>query len=155
MRLIPYEKLTLVTSHSPVEIKRRLEAGVGAPRGGGFKALRKPEKLFEGAFDENKFRFWRAIRHTNGFMPIVTGTIVVGKLEVELKWHPFIRIFFPVWTGILIVMGWLVVSKDPANAQCVLSNTPFAIVAFVYAMGIFFYNFYADKAKKFLRDVVK
>ena len=34
MRLIPYEKLTLTTGHSPEEIKRRLEAGVGVPRGG-------------------------------------------------------------------------------------------------------------------------
>ena len=88
-------------------------------------------------------------------MPLVTGQIEPGKLEVELKWHPFIRIFFPVWTGILIVVGWLVVVKDPASARCVLSNTPFAIVAFVYAMGIFFYNFYAGKAKAFLNEVVK
>ena len=119
MKLIPYEKLMLPTGHSPEEIKRRLQEGVGHPRGGGFAALRKPEKFFEGTFDGNKFLFWRAIRHNNGFMPLVIGRIEPGKLEVELKWHPFIRIFFPAgWACLSFWAGWSRSSSPPLNARC-------------------------------------
>ena len=154
MNLIFYEKLALRTAHSPTEIRRRMEAGIGKPRGGGFKALRKPEKPFEGTFDGNKFLFWRAIRHSNGFMPLVTGTIEPGAVHVELKLHPFMRIFIPAWLALLVFLG-LTVPRPVNISPCTLAlYVPFAIVVFVYGMGIFFYNFYADKAKKFFNEVV-
>ncbi len=156
MNLIFYEKLTLRTSHSPAEIRKRMEAGIGKPRGGGFAALRKPEKSFEGTFDGDKFLFWRAIRHNNGFMPLVTGTIEPGVVNVELKLHPFMWVFIPSWFGMLLYIGGIVPKPSGASPPCAwAAYVPWAIVIFVYAMGIFFYNFYADKAKKFFDEVIK
>ena len=154
MNFFPYEKLILPTSHSVDEIKRRLEAGIGKPRGGGLKALKKAEKLFEGNIEGNKFFFWRAIRHSNGFMPIVTAIIEPGRLEVELKLHPFIRIFFPVWMGVLLLLGFGAL-QNPNTSRSPGVMTPFFVVIFVYLMMVFFYNFYAEKAKAFLKEVVK
>lgn len=155
IRIIPYEKLSFTTSHSPAEIKRRLEQGVSVPRGGGFKALRKAEKPFEGTIENNKFLFWRAIRHTNGFMPLIEGTIEPGKIKVELKWHPFMRIFFPLWMAMLIFLGEIAAAQTPDSTCWWGVKVPFAIVVLVYLLGIYFYNFYAGKAKAFLQDVVK
>ncbi len=154
MQLIPYEKLTLTTGYSPYEIKRRLEAGVGQPRGCGFKALRKPKKLFEGKIDGNQFLFWRAIRHSNGFMPLIKGRIEPGRLELELKWHPFTQIFVPVWMGIFTVIYTLCYFKNP-NDQVLPAVFPLALVGIIYATAIVSYNFYANKAKAFLNEVVR
>ena len=154
MCLIPYEKLILPTTYSPEEIKQRLEAGVGKPRGGGFAALRKAEKPFEGDINEHDFLFWKAIRYNNGFMPLISGKIEPGKVEVELKWHPFIQLFFPLWVGLLLAIDLAVKSADPNAGASPYYNIPFGIIIVVYMMAIFFYNFYAAKAKKFLHDVV-
>src|SRR5262245_36255435 len=132
MKIFPYEKLVLATVHSPQEIRRRLEEGVGRPRGGGCAALRKPEKLFEGNITDKDFLFWRAIRHTNGFMPLISGTIEPGQLVVTLKWHPFIQFFFPFWFALLIAMGWA--AAGPPRASSCFSGIPLGIVAVVYVM---------------------
>src|SRR5262245_45219962 len=116
MRFIPYEKLELTTGHSKDEIRRRLEAGVGKPRGGGFAALRKAEKLFEGDIREGDFLFWSAIRYNNGFMPLVSGSFEAGRITVELKWHPFIRWFFPLWFALLFALGFLAKFNCPQSA---------------------------------------
>ena len=154
MRLIPYERLIFNTGYTPEEIRQRLEQGVGKPRGGGFAALRKAEKPFEGTIGEHEFLFWRAIRHNNGFMPLISGKIEPGRVEAELKWHPFIRYFFPIWISLLFAIGFAVNTCKLKNAGSPCANIPFGIIALVYVMAIFFYNFYAEKAKIFLHEVV-
>ncbi len=157
MKFIPYEKLVLRTSLDLQEIRRRLAAGVGTPRGCGLAALKKPEKLFEGTVGENDFKFWRAIRHNNGFMPLIAGKIFPGKLEVELAWHPVVKIIMILEVILLGGLAWYFQTQLPSSTTflAVAKNVPLLALALMIGLAVGSYNFYAGKAKEFLNSVVK
>ena len=146
MKIVPYDRFTLVTAKSPDDVAAALAPHVRAPKlirlnFGAFG--KKAEERFEGKADREGFKLWPAIRYRNSFLPIIVGRYephVSGtKVEVTQRPHAAVLVFLLVWLGLA---GFIF--HDMANAAPATRDAlPFdpahlggRVFAFVYLMAL-------------------
>jgi hypothetical protein len=149
MRLLPYQRATLVSALPPKDLMERLRSSTGkwaAPWSAGNQAT-----IFTGSVGEDHFKLQRRINYRNSFNPQLIGRVQVqGNLttiELTLRLHPFVAVFMGLWCGglLLSVIAGLALATGTGGLQPVLF-VPMAMLVFGYVMTTGFFHVERSKA---------
>jgi hypothetical protein len=161
MKLLPYDKLCIVTSFSPAEVQDRLQLEVKEQEGFSFKNLfsTSSDKYFSGYVTNGNFEFKRIITYRNSFLPIIKGQIRSWPngtiVYVKMGLHPAVAVFMCIWLGgvgaaciSILISGMLYNDFTPAML------IPFGMFAFGYALTMGGYLAERNKAKDKLLEIL-
>ena len=162
MKLLPYDKLCIVTSLSPAKVQERLQLEVSPKPEWGFKALFADtgNTYFTGTVENDRFEIIRIIQGRNSFLPVIKGhteTWLNGsRIYVKMRLHLFVAAFMCFWLGGVGVAGVSMLIGGMMNGQFSPAMLiPFGMFAFGYAMTIGFYSSERNKAKEILLQIVE
>jgi hypothetical protein len=121
-----------------------------------FRLRGAPHKFFEGERHGATFRIRRILRYSNGFLPQIRITAAphFGGALITVSMHP-------PYGGMVIVALWglgmlfAAVAFSQQGAPGGSAFFPFGFVLFVVVLGLFLFNYEADKAQQKLIDVFR
>jgi hypothetical protein len=159
---MPLSKFELT---SPLSVEEALEClkSLSRERGGFARSLKGTTFLtsvqtppFIGRVEGNRFRFRRAIRYRNAFLPYISGSLHPAPsgtvVRVTIAIHPFVAAFMAVWFG---GVGFaFVVSVMHMNGD--ISGPLLASGMLAFGVGLTAICFYpeAHKARRILEDTL-
>lgn len=157
MPILPYERLTIETTLSIEEARRRLADAIEPKRmRWGWSTSAKP---FEGAITGDRFEMSRIIRYRNSFLPQISGQIRQGyqgaAIDLTLQLHPLVLIFMAVWlAGVggaaLLFLG----TALGGGSFQPFSLIPLGMFVFIALLSTLAFNFEASKAKALLNQLL-
>ncbi|MCX7548078.1 hypothetical protein OS188_08950 [Xanthomarina sp. F1114] len=149
MKIFPSEKIELSTKLSNQEVRSILRTYIRPKKifKFGFKAD-KENKLFEGYFEQDRFKIQRIIRGRNSFIPQIEGQIQPHtggtKLIAYLKIQTFVIVFMTFW------LGGVSLSFITILVGVIMEDTPlfviiFPLVMLVFGLGLIQYGFKRER----------
>ncbi len=158
MKIIPSEKLKLVSALSISELEMQLKENIQTKRGLKEKySTTNKNKIFEGTFSSEKFYIQKVIQTKNSFLPQINGTFKSTSngtnINVELKLHSAVMVFLILLISISSIVSFFMFFNILLNGMDnIVSLVPFAILFFSIAMGHLGFNL--DK-KQTISDLKK
>ncbi len=151
MKIIPSEKIELITELSKQEVRTILNKNIRPKRGIAFSFDKPKEtKLFEGKFEQDRFEIQRIIKGRNSFLPQIKGSIQSDlngtKLIADLKINAFVIVFMIFWFG-FVFLGFLatIVGVSVQEANPIVIIAPLIMMAF--GIGLVRFGFHSEKEK--------
>jgi hypothetical protein len=161
MKILPNEKLTLLTELSKSNVIEILNLSIRPKQNFGFGNGKIEEgKKFEGNIFRDSFNISRIINYRNSFLPEISGKInekINGtEIEIELKQASFVKGFMILWLGgvsfafITTFIG-AIIGEGPLYA-CI-----FPLFMFLAGFGMLKFGFSteSEKSKKDLIEILK
>ncbi|AFU69680.1 hypothetical protein P700755_002989 [Psychroflexus torquis ATCC 700755] len=151
MKIIPSDKIEILTTLSNPEVRKILTENIRAKKGLtiGFNKP-KENKLFEGIFEQDRFEIQRIITGRNSFLPQIKGQIQSNingtKLIANLKVNTFVIVFMIFWLtfiGFAFVMGIIGVVNQGTNPFLLI----FPLIMIAFGIGLVHYGFNSEKEK--------
>ncbi|SRR6266498_1933620 len=162
MKLLPYDRLTLLTTDEPAVVAARLAHMVAV----GWFIPPTPPQPFRGTITATHFKVARVLGtflglpYWNSFLPLIVGDIVPSprgtEVRIRMRLHALVGAFTALWFGALFFMTAFAMSialRDGAEGN------PLALLASVSAIGLFGYalvsiSFWSEakKARALLRE---
>jgi hypothetical protein len=113
-------------------------------------------KFFEGERRGATFRIRRIPGYTNGFLPQIhiTGAPQSGGALMQVTMHPPLNgmAFLTLWGAPLLLAGIIFSQQGAPMASAFF---PFGMMLFVAVLGLFLFNYEADKARRTLLEVFR
>lgn len=147
MKLLPFDRFTLICPKSADEIEAALSPYVSKPkffemRLGAFE--KPPAQPFQGSITREGFKIWPHIRYRNSFLPIVVGGyephLSGTKIHVTQRLHVFALGFAVVWTFLAFGFGgaFVIAPPDPAVDKFLFDPrlVPYLMLFFFWAMAM-------------------
>jgi hypothetical protein len=157
MLILPYERLTIETTLSIEEARRRLADAIEPKRlmRWGWSTSAKP---FEGAITGDRFEMSRIIRYRNSFLPQISGQIRQGyqgaAIDLTLQMHPLVLIFMAVWLAAVGGAALLFLSTALGSGSFqAFGLIPIGMFVFGVLLCTLSFNFEASKAKALLNQL--
>ncbi|MDN3725527.1 hypothetical protein QRD02_14170 [Aequorivita sp. SDUM287046] len=151
MKIIPSDKIEIITTLSNQEVRKILAENIRPKKGLkiGFNKSQEKE-LFEGNFEQDRFEMQRIITGRNSFLPQVKGQIqpyINGtKLVADLKVQTFVIVFMIFWltfVGFAFIMGIIRVINQGTNPFLLI----FPLIMIGFGIGLVNYGFNSQKDK--------
>jgi hypothetical protein len=157
MLILPYERLTIETTLSIEEARRRLADAIEPKRmmRWGWSTSAKP---FEGAITGDRFEMSRIIRYRNSFLPQISGQIRQGyqgaAIDLTLQLHLLVLIFMAVWLAGVGGAALLFIGTALGGGSFQpFSLIPVGMLVFFVLLSTLAFNFEASKAKALLNQL--
>ena len=161
MKILPSEKLTLITEFSKTEVIEKLKSS-SIPKQS-FNNRNKiilTDKKFEGSINDDCFNVTRIINYRNSFLPVINGKINDklngAEIEIELKPASFVKGLMTLW------FGGVSFAFITTLFGAILGETPIHVVIFPLFMllmgfGILKFGFSteSENSKKDLMEVLQ
>ena len=151
MKLIPSDKIEIISPYSKSELEGRLKENIQPKRGIELR-LSKPknQKTFEGILTQSGFKIQRVITGKNSFLPQIEGTIQEGlngtKIKIDLTIHRFVVVFMAIWLGLIgfFLIGTIygIITQD---TNPMLAFMPLIMIAF--GIGMVHFGYGSEKKK--------
>ncbi|MFD2697808.1 hypothetical protein ACFSQ0_07370 [Mesonia sediminis] len=160
MKIIPSDKIEIITTLSNQEVRKILAENIRPKKGLkiGFDKSHKKE-LFEGNFEQDRFEIQRIITGRNSFLPQIKGKIQPNingtKLVADLKVHTFVIVFMLFWltfVGFAFIMGIIGVINQGTNP--ILLIFPLIMIGFGIGLVHYGYNSQKDKSITDLEKII-
>lgn len=125
MKLLPFDRFSLVTSKTVEEIQTSLEGVVRKPRWFDFSWSigpfgSRPAQRYEGSFDNDGFKIWPVIRYRNSFTPVIVGRFEphhIGlKISIIQRMNFVVTGFVVVWVSLVGVAAVLFLMIDETTS---------------------------------------
>ena len=158
MNIIPSHKIEIVTTLSNQEVRKIMAKNIRPKKifEIGFNKSRS-KQLFEGTFEQDRFKIQRIITGRNSFLPQIKGQIYPDssgtKLVANLKVHTFVIAFMLFWLTFVVfafVMGIIGVINQGTNPLFLI--VPLIMIGF--GIGLINYGFNSQKEKS-INDLKK
>ncbi|MBW4646290.1 MAG: hypothetical protein KME23_25420 [Goleter apudmare HA4340-LM2] len=98
MKILPYDKFTIVTPDSLSVVLQRLSAEVEASKVFRFSREHAP---YQGTVSEQSFHIRRIIDYRNSFLPVIRGSFEAQPhqtvVQIQMSVHPFVMAFLGCW----------------------------------------------------------
>lgn len=155
--LIPYKRITIQTSLSEQGAAEIVSGAISPPRPWP-RRRHVPAADFEGTAFAGGFRFHRAIRHRNSFLPILNGRILPNEMgtlvEIRMMPHPAVLAFCIAWVGsaFFTMLLALIISLVSGEFQ-VWVLAPLGMLVFFYLLLFWGFGAETDRAEQFVYDL--
>ena len=154
MKIIPSDKIEILTSLSTQEVRKILAENIRPNKGLKIRFNKSQEKeLFEGNFEQDRFEIQLIITGRNSFIPQIKGKIQPNingtKLVADLKVRTFVIVFMLFWltfVGVAFIMGIVGVINQGTNPVLLI----FPLIMFGFGFGIVHYGFNSQKDKSII-----
>ena len=151
MKIIPSDKIEIVTTLSNQEVRKIMAENIRPKKGFKIGFNKSSEKeLFEGILNQDKFEIQRIITGRNSFLPQIKGQIQPNingtKLIADLKVNTFVIVFMIFWLtfiGLAFVMGIIGIMNQGTNPFLLI----FPLIMIAFGIGIVHYGFNSEREK--------
>ena len=161
MKILPIEKLTLITELSKSKVIEELNLNIRPKQNFGFGNKNvESGKKFEGNIFGDNFNVTRIINYKNSFLPEINGKIIEKlngtEIEVELKPTGFVMGFMILWFGgvsfgfIATLIG-AIIGEGPIYA-CII---PLFMLLMGFGMSKFGFSTESEKSKKDIIEILQ
>ena len=151
MKIIPSDRIEIISPLSKTEVEKRLRENIQPKRGIELRLSRpKNQKIFEGTLFGDNFQIQRVINGKNSFLPQIKGTINDSangtKILMDLKVHGFVIGFMAFWLGgvglalVGTIYGIVTQGTNPLFAIAPL-------IMFAFGIGLAYFGFNSEKEK--------
>lgn len=161
MKILPIEKLTLVTNLSKVEVVAALKSNVGLKQNFGLWDQKvENERKFEGVVYDDHFVIKRIIHYRNSFLPEIKGKIIekLSGTEIEMVLKPvsFVIVFMILWLSFVSVLFIAtligVIFGKASITVCIIPTVMLCIGIGMLAFG---FSAESEKAKKEIIEILQ
>ncbi|MBS7565734.1 hypothetical protein KHS38_15100 [Mucilaginibacter sp. Bleaf8] len=161
MKLLPKDRLCIITSLSPAEVQKQMQLNVSPKPEWSFESLFADtgNKYFTGTVENARFEIIRIIQGRNSFLPVIKGHtepwLNGSRIYINMRLQLFVAVFMCFWLGGVGLGGvGLLISGLMSGQFSPAMLIPFGMFALGYAMMIGFYSFERNKAKELLLQIV-
>jgi hypothetical protein len=154
MKILPYDKFTVVTPDPLPIVLQRLGANIEP-----FKAIRfsRNHTLYQGSVSEDGFQISRIIHNRNSFLPMIRGRFEVQShqtlIHIQMSIHPFVLAFlgfwFLFWYGAIIPIA--LTGTMPSHMAAIFIGMPM-LMLIIFWMAFWFE---ANRSRAELTNIVE
>ncbi len=109
MKLLPFDKFSLLSPHDRPVVIEKLQHSLAEPK---FFRFRRPSESYQGRVDDEGFKISPVISYRNSFLPIIRGRFEAHHMGVKIlvtqRLHNLVLGFITFWiTGVMSIGGFI------------------------------------------------
>ncbi|ESU20962.1 hypothetical protein FCR2A7T_07340 [Flavobacterium cauense R2A-7] len=161
MKILPIEKLTLVSNLSKSEVLEELSSNTRPTQSLSFGSPKvENAKLFHGTIYEDSFNIKRVIDYRNSFLPEVNGKVIEKtngtEIEIELKPVSLVMAFMIIWLGgVSFAFITALIGAITGESPLQISLIPLGMLLIGFGMLKFGFSTETEKTKNNIIKILK
>lgn len=156
MKLIPYQRFTITTSASVLEVKQKLEKITSASA----RSSKQSNKLFSGEINEDTFKISRILFYRNSFNPVIKGELSNSAsgsdIKARMSLPKIVIVFLTIWCAMDLAIMLFAIANTVVTGEF---DTFFLFgllsLVFAYGFALVGFNREAAAAKEMLIQTLK